>query len=170
MLGLCSGARYVYHVTVAEPRVVGAVMLDGYAYPTVRSRALEVRERLQEPRALIAGAVRRARRMLSGEAAPTRRRSAFDREGFFPEDVSPERMAMGLRTLVNRGVAMLNVNSGEWKEYRYEGQMRDAFSDVPLGDLLTERLIESANHIYFTPRERASMLEILAGWLRQRFV
>jgi pimeloyl-ACP methyl ester carboxylesterase len=170
VFGLCSGARYVYHVAVAEPRVAGAVMLDGYAYPTVRSRTLEVRERLQEPRALLAGAVRRAQRLLSGEPAPKKRRSAFDREGFFPEDVSPERMAMGLRTLVDRGVELLNVYSGEWREYRYEGQLQDAFPDVPLAGKLTERLIEAADHIYFTPPERAAMLDILASWLRQRFV
>src|SRR3954464_8699779 len=48
LYGLCSGARYVHHVAVAEPRVVGAVMLDGYTFPTIRSRTREVRERLEE--------------------------------------------------------------------------------------------------------------------------
>jgi dienelactone hydrolase len=169
VFGLCSGARYVYHVMLAEPRVVGAAMLDGYAYPTVKSRALEVRERLQAPRALLAGAVRRAQRVISGERL-VKRQSAFDREGFFPEDVSRDRMAMGLRTLLDRGVAMLNIYSGEWKEYRYEGQLRDAFPDVPFAGKLTERFIETADHTYFTPQERATMLDILTGWLRQRFV
>jgi hypothetical protein len=146
-------------------------MLDGYAFPTVRSRALEVRERFEEPRALLAGAVRRAKRLLDGQrsdAAPPP--SAFDREGFFPEDVTRPQMAKDMRTLVDRGVAMLNIYSGEWKTYRYEGQLQDSFPEVPLRGAVTERLIESADHLYFTPPERATMLEILTTWLRQRFI
>lgn len=172
LLGLCSGARHAHHVALADPRVVGTVMLDGYAFPTIRSRALEVRERLEEPRALLAGAVRRAkRRLLDGqrtEAAPPP--SAFDREGFFPEDVSRPQMAKDMQTLVDRGVAMLNIYSGEWKTYRYEGQLQDSLPEVPLRQAVTERLIETADHLYFTPPERTTMLDILTTWLRQRFV
>jgi len=170
LLGLCSGARHAYHVALADPRVVGAVMLDGYAFPTVRSRTMDVRDRLDEPRALVAGALRRAKRLLDGQKAESAPRSAFDREGFFPEDVTKPQMAKDLRTLVDRGVAMLKVFSGEWKTYRYEGQLQDSFPEVPMRGAVTERLIESADHLYSTPRERASMMEILSTWLRQRFV
>jgi pimeloyl-ACP methyl ester carboxylesterase len=168
LLGLCSGARHAYHVALAEPRVVGTVMLDGYAFPTVRSRAMDVRERLEEPRALVAGALRRAKRLLDGQQvspAP----SAFDREGFFPEDVTKPQMAKDMRTLVERGVRMLNIYTGEWRTYRYEGQLQDTFPEVPIRDAVTERLIETADHLYSTPPERASMLGILSTWLRQRF-
>ena len=146
-------------------------MLDGYAFPTIRSRALEVRERLEEPRALLAGAVRRAKRLLDGQrtdAAPPP--SAFDREGFFPEDVSRAQMAKDMQTLIDWDVAMLNIYSGEWKTYRYEGQLQESLPEVPLRQLVTERLIENADHLYFTPPERSAMLDILTGWLRQRFV
>ena len=146
-------------------------MLDGYAFPTIRSRALEVRERLEEPRALLAGAVRRAKRLLDGQrsdAAPPP--SAFDREGFFPEDVSRAQMVKDMQTLIDRDVAMLNIYSGEWKTYRYEGQLQESLPEVPLRQHVTERLIETADHLYFTPPERNAMLDILSGWLRQRFV
>jgi pimeloyl-ACP methyl ester carboxylesterase len=170
LLGLCSGARHAHHVALADPRVVGVALLDGYAFPTVRSMAMEVRERLEEPRALLAGAYRRARRLLDGKQPEVAAPSAFDREGFFPEDVSRPQMAKDLQTLAARGVGMLNVFSGEWRTYRYEGQLQAAFPDVPLRSVLTERFIESADHLYFTPPERVTMLEILTNWLRQRFV
>ncbi|HEX3697246.1 MAG TPA: polysaccharide deacetylase family protein [Polyangia bacterium] len=170
VLGLCSGARYAHHVALADPRVVGAVMFDGYAFSTVRSRAMEVRERLEEPRALLTGAYRRARLLIDGRAAPAAAPSVFSREGFFPEDISRAQMASDLQTLAERGVAMLNIYSGEWKTYTYEGQLQGAFPEVRLAPVLTERLIESADHLYFTPGERATMLQTLTSWLRQRFV
>jgi pimeloyl-ACP methyl ester carboxylesterase len=170
VLGLCSGARHAYHVALADSRVVGAVMFDGYVFPTVRSRAMEVRERLEEPRALLAGVYRRTKRLLEGKPAQEPAPSAFDSEGFFPADVTQPQMAKDLQALAGRGVGMLNVFSGEWRTYRYEGQLQDAFPEVPLRPVLTERLIESADHLYFTPPERAIMLEIVANWLRQRFV
>jgi hypothetical protein len=64
---------------------------------------------------------------------------------------------------------MLNIYTGEWRTYRYEGQLQDTFPEVPIRDAVTERLIETADHLYSTPPERASMLGILSTWLRQRF-
>jgi hypothetical protein len=171
LLGLCSGARHAHHIAVADPRVAGSVMLDGYAYATTRSRLIAARERLSDPRALVAAVRRRVRKRLGRGPSEAQPPPAPEEEGdaFFPDDPSPETMARDLRALAARRVPLLYIYSGEWREYRYAGQLRDAFRDVPIGSLLSERLIESADHLYFTAPERTAMLGMVKQWLHERF-
>jgi pimeloyl-ACP methyl ester carboxylesterase len=171
LFGLCSGARHAHHVAKVDPRVVGAIMLDGYAFPTSKSRAMglitEVRDRLEDPLALIAGAKRRALRMLSAKPEPSPQPDEGD--AFFPTDPTRAEMARDLGIFAERNLRLLCIYSGEWQVYRYEGQLQEAFSELPLSSVLTERMIGSADHLYFTPPERAQLLSTVASWLRERF-
>lgn len=172
LLGLCSGARHAHHIAVADSRVAGGVMLDGYAYRTARSSLMAARERLADPRALVATARRLLKERLDRESASEPlREPAREEEGdaFFPGDPSREKMAADLRALAARRVALLYIYTGEWRAYRYAGQLRDAFPRVPLGTLLSERRIESADHLYFTGPERIAMLGMVKQWLHERF-
>ena len=173
LLGLCSGARHAYYVATADPRIVGAVMLDGYAFPTMRSKMMEMRSQFDQPMDLVAGVSRRLNRMFSAQPAsqPTALPSPADDEGdaFFPKDPTRDEMARDLATLATRNVNLLCVFSGEWQTYRYEGQLREAFSEVKLGELLTERLIDTADHLYFTRPERTAMMMAVTSWLKERF-
>jgi hypothetical protein len=168
LLGLCSGARHAHHIAVADPRVAGGVMLDGYAYRTARSSLMAASERLAHPRALVATARRLLTERMHGEPPPP---PAEEDEGdaFFPGDPPREKMAADLRALAARRVALLYIYSGEWRAYRYAGQLRDAFRDVPLGALLSEQMIGTADHLYFTRPERIAMLGMVKQWLHERF-
>jgi pimeloyl-ACP methyl ester carboxylesterase len=167
MLGLCSGARQAHQIALADPRVVGAILLDGPVYPTIRSLALRVAAHLADPMALFARARRRTLRLF--RSTPLPKLSADEGNAFFPSDPSRGQMAEDLRRLVSRGFALLYICSGEWRTYLYQGQLRAAFRDVPLDGVLTERLFESADHLYFTWRERTALLETIGLWLRERF-
>ncbi len=168
LMGLCSGARHAHHVAVADRRVVGAIMLDGYCFPTTRSKAMGIRERLDDPMRLLAGAKRRAMRMFLSQPPP---KPVDDDEGdaFFPGDPTRVQMEADLRALAARKVAMLSVNSGEWLAYKYEGQLADAFREVELAALLTEKRLEAADHLYFTRAERSALLDLVTSWMRERF-
>ncbi len=169
LLGLCSGARHAHYVATADTRVVGAVLLDGYAFPTMRSKLMQIRSRLDRPLALLAGVNRRFSRMLNAEPAPQTGPSEDDGDAFFPKDPTRDEMAKDLAALAARDVNLLCVFSGEWQDYRYEGQFRDAFHEVELQPILTERLIDKADHLYFTPPERTALLTMVTAWLQQRF-
>lgn len=173
LLGLCSGARHAHHVAKADRRVVGAVTLDGYAFPTAKSQAMglitEVRDRLEDPLALIAGAKRRALRLLSARRAASPAAETDDGDAFFPTDPTRAEMARDLQTFAARQLRFLCIYSGEWQTYRYEGQLQEAFSDVPLAGVVTERLFGSADHLYFTRPERTELLSTVSSWLRERF-
>jgi len=167
LLGLCSGAWHAHHIAVADPRVAGAVVLDGYAFPTRRSRGMELLERLDDPLAVLGGAGRRVRRLFHSEPAPEA--GGGERDKFFPGDPTREQMARDLQALAARDVGLLYVYSGEWRKYRYEGQLRDAFREVALDRILTERLIATADHLYCTQPERAALWPVIGAWLRERY-
>lgn len=176
LMGLCSGARHAHHVAKVDPRVVGCVMLDGYAFPTPKSMAMglmtEVRDRLEDPLALLAGAKRRAMRMLGAAPAASAAASAQqqdDGDAFFPTDPTRAEMARDLQTFASRNLGLLCIYSGEWQTYRYEGQLQEAFAEVPLAGVVTEKMIGTADHLYFTRAERAALLATVTEWLRQRF-
>lgn len=167
LLGLCSGARHAHYIGLADPRVTGLILLDGAVYPTSRSQAIRARAYLRRPGALLAALGRRGRRLVGLREAP---KPVDEVDAFFPNDPSRAQMASDLARFIERQVAMLCICSGEWRTYLYEGQLRDAFSELALAPLLTERLIDTADHLYFTRPERAELLRTLNGWMKQRYL
>ncbi len=166
--GLCSGAINAHHAVAADERLVGAILLDAYVYATTRSRLLLAGELAVSPRRMIRGALRRAGRLFK------RRVSEVEilpgEEGFLPWTPAKSDAARDLVRVRDRGVPLLYVYSGEWsRRYRYEGQLRDAFQDVQLGDLLTEKLIPSADHVFLTRSSRESLLSTIVDWLEREF-
>ena len=172
LFGLCSGARHAHHIATADPRVVGAVLLDGYSFPTLRSNAMLVRGRIEDPIALLSTLRRRLLRLFSGQPVTGPMPVAVpddDGEAFFPADPTRADMARDLAKLARRKVELLTIYSGEWRKYAYEGQLRDAFPEVPLAGLLVEKLFATADHLYFTEPERTQLLATVGEWMRQRY-
>jgi pimeloyl-ACP methyl ester carboxylesterase len=168
LLGLCSGARHAHHVALADPRVVGTIMLDPPAYPTVRSRVMQLLDRLGDPLQLLGGAKRRAIGLFQPKTKPLTM-IPDEGEAFFPETPRRDQMASALQTLASRKVNQLYVYTGETRDYRYEGQLRGAFQELDLVSVVTERRLARADHLFFTKPERAELLAIVSSWLREHY-
>lgn len=168
VVGLCSGAINAHHAVVADTRIIGAILLDAYGYETARSRILRMTELAAAPHRLLRGAARRVGRLFhrsvpENEILP-------GEEGFLPWTPSKSDVVRDLIRVRSRGVPLLFVYSGAWSlRYRYEGQLRDAFREVGLEDLLTEKLIPSADHTFLMRPEREAMLSTVVGWLERKF-
>lgn len=163
--GLCSGAINAHHAAVADERVVGAVLLDGYVFPTLRSRLSRATARLRSPRGLLRRLGRLLRQGGRGGA-----RALPEDERFLPKWPRRSVAARELERLGERRVNLLFLYSGEWSRwYRYDGQMRDALGRLELGGHLSERQVPEAEHLYFTRPEREAMLASLIAWLEDRF-
>lgn len=167
LVGLCSGAVFGHHVTATDPRVVGAVFLDGYVFPTLRSRLGEATQRLRQPLRLAQSALRRVLRFRSPPAPAGR--TVSERDALLPLWPGRSVVEADLRRMHERDVELFFVFSGEWFRYRYEGQMREAFRSVDLGKRLAELRIEGAEHLYFTRPERDRLRRALLDWLEGRF-
>jgi pimeloyl-ACP methyl ester carboxylesterase len=159
LLGLCSGAVHAHHIALAEPRVIGVAMMDGYVYATLRSRLAQAQERMRSPVRLARGVIRRAVRFLL-RRHPTA--PVSDDDAFIPPWPPRSRVQAELLALQRRGVALLQVFTPEWTDYRYVGQMNEAFR---YGPRLVEKRIENAEHLYLEPAARVELLETVRSWL-----
>ncbi|HEX4871875.1 MAG TPA: alpha/beta fold hydrolase [Nevskiaceae bacterium] len=160
VLGLCSGAHDAHGLAVADPRIVGAAFLDGYAYATARFRRRYWLSRLGDPRRILAALGRRLRPPADSAADP----SALD---YF---VTPPlaRFHSELAGLQSRGLHLLYLYTGEVQnEYNYREQLLDAVPALRDDPRLDLHHWPQADHTFSRPGMRADLLALLRGWLQR---
>ncbi|MEO5883449.1 MAG: hypothetical protein ABIQ06_13610 [Caldimonas sp.] len=130
--GICSGADHAYRVAGADPRVAGIWMMDGFTFPTRRSRLVQfawrIRRRLREGAKALLDRSAGATRDVPDAAVATQRlqrRAAADQSRGVP---SPADFARHMQGLVDRGVNAYLLYSGDvFYDHNYANQLRDAF-------------------------------------------
>lgn len=170
LMGLCSGADMAHEVARVDKRVVGLVMLDGWAYRNpgyylhhYGSRAF----RLDVWRRWIGNKLARAR-----GAARAMQPTAQQLEGFtyeVPKYVrhfpAARRIAADLKDFVARGISMYFIFSGgQPNEYNHAGQYRRTFWRVPFGKNLREEFLPDADHIFTGLSHQQFVVESVAEW------
>jgi pimeloyl-ACP methyl ester carboxylesterase len=165
--GLCSGAINAHYAAVADPRVAGVIMLDGYAYSTAQFILRRYGPRLASPSA----ALRFVERQVSSLVTPQPTVAPSEDNEILSQDFPPkERIAAELRQLMDRNVALLFIYSGNWYLYfNYREQIRDSFPDVPFGDRLTVEHFPDADHTYTLLEDRERLFATILGWMQERF-
>lgn len=165
LVGLCAGAMSVHRVALADPRVVGACLLDGYAYRMPKSWLLSWVERASDPafwrKVAEEAASRIERAWLGGGAA----RPAGDEErGERPSMTLPsgwpprELVAEELDRLVARGVRMLFVYTGGWCDYVHRGQFEEMFPRLVHRGRVEVEYYPEADHTYLIVAHRERMM------------
>jgi len=165
--GLCSGAHDAYRMAMQDERVVGMILIDGYAYPTARFRRIYYLQRILSPRRwrnlFRRIAARLGRRAGSLGDAPVM--DAVD-DLTFSDLPSRDQLAADLRRLVARRVKLCFVYSGGARdEYNYQSQFADAFPDVDFGDCLQEHFMPAADHTISRVSDRRELIDKLLGWI-----
>jgi len=165
--GICAGAINAHRAAVADPRVAGLIMLDGYAYPTLQFLLRRYGPRLANP----AAALRFVGRQLSNLVAPQPAATPSEDDEILSQDFPPkDRIAAELRQFVERNLALLFIYSGNWYLYfNYREQIRDNFPDVPFGDRLTVEHFPEADHTYTLLEDRERLFAAVLGWMREKF-
>ncbi len=170
-LGLCAGAMNAHRITVADARVVGAVLLDGYAYRTPGYWRAQLLPRLVDPRAWRANLARLAALArdrvgagpepagadLPGEDAT----SAFDQE-WPPRD----RVRAELERALARGARFLFVYTGGWSDYVHEGQFAEMFPDLAPAGRVRVRFFPRADHTYILAEHRRALIDEVEAFVR----
>lgn len=165
LVGLCTGAFNSFRVAGIDERVSGAVLLDGYAYPTVRSRIRHYRGRVLEPQRWARYLRRRLGRGMASEGDDL----ADDLVIFENEVVPKQRFADELAALVDRNVPVLMVYTGLGPlAFNYERQMHDAFRDIDLDRAVSVRYFPDADHTFTLPGNRRLLVEAIERWLELR--
>jgi pimeloyl-ACP methyl ester carboxylesterase len=161
LVGLCTGAFNAFRVALADERVAGCVLIDGYGYPTARSRLGHYRTRLLDPGRWV-GFVRR----LLGRSDRGDDADGADLVVYETEVVPKERFGAELASLVERDVALMMV----YTEFgplpvTYPGQLRDAFPDIDLDRCVDVVWYGQTDHTFTLPGNRRRLVDDVETWL-----
>lgn len=167
LLGFCSSVDATHRVAVRDPRVVGTVHIEGYAFRTPKFQVrvpLRALSRFRwERRALLK--LDRARARLKRQPDPQPPPPVYKRD--YPDWSSFARELAGLG---QRGVAMLFVYVGIDTHYNYKRQFWDMFGTPELNRAQVEvEYYAEADHTFVGVRSRRELIERVVRFMRQRF-
>ncbi len=187
LVGLSSGADDALATAQQDPRVVGAVLLNGYAYPAghfKRYRAVKffLRRLLmwQALRNRITASLQRllptSRTALVGEGVSADTAALSGQEQWVGtghgdpcRQIPPqEETAQMLERLCQAETDLLFVYTGsEHDTYTYEGQLGAMFPGLRDNPHLSERYIQEADHTLVLKDDRARVIGWTGEWFRQ---
>ncbi len=147
--GLCSGAYSGLAAALADPRVVGLWMLDGYAYPTARARWNRYTQPLRRaPLHTLGSWTRKLARRAARAVRNLARRSTTHEVWDFGRRAPPrEAFGRDIQALVDRGVSVCLVYSGSMRGcFNYPQQLHDAFSGFGFIERVRCEYLPQADH------------------------
>lgn len=158
LAGLCSGSDHAHHTSLQDDRVIGSIHLDGYSAVNPQYQIRYYAGRALSWRVLRNKLRAREERKLAKNPTP----AANARARPFP---TREQLAEDFRRITARGVQLLYIYTVDAKLYNYKGQLREAFFDVPFGNLLEEEFYPEASHTYTGVATRLRAVEHATGWV-----
>lgn len=164
MIGFCSGAEVAYKTALKDSRMVGAVLWDLYAYPTLQSqiRALIFRARRAGLGGLVAKAL--ARIGLKPSASASRTRVQTFEPSKIPE---PHEYAADLKHLAQRGTAILVLYcGGEPQWYNYRGQFDATLGRLGLRGLVDFDFLEQTDHLLTRHAAQQLFIQTVVRWMQ----
>jgi pimeloyl-ACP methyl ester carboxylesterase len=164
LVGLCSGAQNAHVVAATDPRVSGAVFLDGYAYRTLGYKLRHYLPRLVDPGRWARLLKRHA--AAGGEAEPKPVSQAVFAVAPAPRD----EVIADFTGMVGRGMKLYLVYSGGISNYfNHARQFRECFGKVMSHPGVTTRYLAETDHTYILTGDRARLLDGIGGWLSRNF-
>jgi hypothetical protein len=168
LVGICSGAVNAYWASLADERVVGVLMVDGFWY---RSRWTLVVRHWKRFRAASWGAAgaalwRRLARLLRlqepGRTMP--RADLFEGDAGAANPPRAE-FAAAMRALTARGVAVFFLYTGSMIDfYSYAAQFRHVFGGEPFADLVRCDYRPDIDHTFASIDTQQRFVELVKDW------
>jgi pimeloyl-ACP methyl ester carboxylesterase len=165
VFGICSGADHGWACAQQDERLVGLFMLDGYAYPTRKTRWLLYQRKFEERgwRSSLGWAVQRAAdlpaRLLGRSDAPD---TSDGRETPPAAD-----FARATQALVDRGVDIVMLYSGSLlNTYNYPEQFQDVFGHHPFAQRIRCEFRPDIDHTVTPLAAQHETLRLVGDWAR----
>jgi hypothetical protein len=166
LIGLCSGSDMAFAAARQDPRVIGLVQLDAYAYRNWKWHLHHYGPRLCSPARWWHFVDRHARQVVG---LPPRNIvderdtviSPYARQ--FPPKAQ---VHADLAALAARGLRFFNVFSGGQRDhYNYARQHEDTFGDIDFGDRLRVEFLPSADHVFTGLDDQQHITNAVRDWL-----
>jgi len=167
IFGICSGAVNAYHAALADPRIVGALMLDGFWYRTRWTEPVRLWKRFWSlsPRKIFDAIRRRLKRSArppAREAAPQVEIFGLEGSGNPPR----EQFAHAMNQLDARGVGLfLLYTSSVTGLVSYSAQIAQAFRGEPFTRRLRCEAHAEIDHTAVSLDAQRRMTEIVSSWV-----
>ncbi len=164
LMGICSGAVDAHVTAVADARVIGLAMVDGYVYRTPRFYVHFYMRRLFVPRRVFGFLARKIQKLF--KAPEPQIQDNF--EGIYPDerDIGDQ-----VQRLVDRGVEMYVAFTGGFEYlYSYRQQFLDMLPRVRFGEQLELEHFPAVDHLFTLSEHRTLILNRLRGWMNHKFL
>jgi hypothetical protein len=163
LVGFCSSVDAAHTVAVRDPRVVGVVHLEGYAY---RTRGFFARYPL---RLLSRERWRRYLRAKLGrlggpEPEPMHREEIYQRD--YPDWT---KFTRELELLADRGARLLFTYVGGDTDFNHVGQFWEMFPVRRNRGAIDVVYYPDTDHTFYSPEARARVIERICAWARSSF-
>ncbi len=165
VIGLCSGAGNGMRTAMVDPRIVGILMFDGYAFPSRRTQfELAVFRALAVPGnpAVVGKTLRWLERKFSAKAA------AAAAPADFMEPVSREvieaQFHLSMTELVGRGVALFFLYTGTSHVRDRHRDQLGRFADEPYAQRIEYRFFAEIDHSLTSLESQRIFLSEVGAW------
>lgn len=167
LMGLCSGADMSFRVAGQDPRVVGLVQLDAWAYRTLGYYLRHYGKRARDLSAWTNFMRRKIRTVLGGSKPAGDERGADTVGAEYRRRFPPrEEVAQQLTALLDRGVRMLYLFSGGQEEhFNHREQYRASFRDVNFRDQVRVEHLPDADHLFSGLEHQRFVIEAMTEWM-----
>jgi len=167
VMGICTGADNAHKAMVLDPRVVGAVSIDGYAYPTAKYYF-----NLYAPKLIrLSSWITLAKKALTKATDFFSETQQQSLQTFEYEFVTPTKRQVesDYRKFIERNVNLLCIYTASWP-YNYKQQLADSFTQLDFGTNIQSAYLENAEHIFPLKEDRQNLTDTITEWLNSRFV
>jgi hypothetical protein len=171
LMGLCSGADMAHETAIVDPRVVGMMQLDAWAYKNMGYHLRRYGPKLFELSAWKNSVAVRLKelRAKGGGGAESATPEGVEYEVPKYVRVFPRRdkLEREFRLLSDRGVRMFSMWSGGLEEYNHQGQHRETFAGVNFGNLLREEYCPVSDHIMSGLQHQQYLARSVVEWAQE---
>lgn len=170
LMGICSGADHSLRVACADERVVGAALIDAYAFPTMRHHFYSYRKRLLSPRSWWQFITGKSDLWNMLKSIPRRvwmsrvaKQSEVTQNGGVPPK---EKFFADLHALVERGVDLCLLYSGGSPAYfNYRKRLKGEMASLCSAGKLQLKFILGSDHIFTLLSNQELLVSELCDWL-----
>ena len=170
--GLCTGACHAHTAALSIESVVGALMIDGFAWRTAGYYRRRVSRWLLDPRRWANSAIRLGSRLgrRLGRSAnhEDEASSLLDREGFW-DPPKPGKLAREVAEMAqNPSLALQFVYTDGSDEVNAACQFSEMFK-LPELDNVSAAYFTGTHHTFPVPRIRHQLVALIVGWCKRHW-
>ena len=169
IMGICTGADNCHRAMVKDERIIGAVCIDGYSYPTLKYYQTYYLQRLFKLsvwKNLIKRLVFKSNKVATvGKADRAKDERKLNYRWTLPDK---SRTRADYQKFIKRGARLLCVFTASWP-YNYQNQMADAFRGLDFSNTISLEFMEDAEHTFPIVEDRKILINKILLWLNKYF-